>query len=268
MNAVLDADETTFEEAEPILREELAAARARRVIDDAREAITDLMAGGAQIEDIVDQSEMERGSITWTAETRDGIAAYDAFRAAAAAVNEGDFPELIELADGGVFTLRLDGVSPPALRPLEDVREAVADAWQVARVQQAVMEEATLATEALGATTGFETQGLIASSETGLTRRSFVDGTPPGFMEQVFDLEVGDVTTIDAGTFGIVLRLDSAQVPAADNEAIAADRDAVLQTATVGIAQDIFDIYNNELQRQTEVSINPSAITAVHAAFQ
>ncbi len=268
MNAILAADETPFDEAEPILREELAAARSRRVIDDAREGITDLLAGGAQIEDIVGQTDMEQGTIEWDVDTREGIAAYDAFRTAAAAAREGDFPELIELADGGVFTLRLDGTTPPTLRPLEDVRDDAADGWQDARVQQAVMEEATAAAEALDATTGFETQGLIASSETGLTRRSFVDGTPPGFMQQVFDLAVGDVTTIDADTFGIILRLDAAQVPSADDEAIAADLEAVLETATVGIAQDIFDIYNNALQRQTEVAINPAAITAVHSAFQ
>lgn len=268
MNAVLAASETPFEEAEPDLREELATARARRIIEDSREGINDLLAGGARIEDVVGQTDMQQGSIAWTMDTSDDIAAYDAFRAAAATVAEGDFPQLFELADGGIFTLRLDGITPPALRPLDDVRDAVADAWQDARVQQAVMEEAELAAAALDATTGFETQGLIATTEPDLTRRSFVDGTPPGFMDRVFDLTVGEVATIDAGTFAIILRLDDATIPGADDPAIAADIEAVSQTATVGIAQDIFTIFNNTVQRDTEVSINPQAITAVHTSFQ
>jgi len=268
MNAVLAADETSFEDAAPALREELAAARARRVIDDSRESITDLLAGGARIEDVVDQTNMEQGNIAWDVNNRDDIAAYDAFRRAAAAAQEGDFPELVELADGGIFTLRLDAVVPPTLRPLDDVRADVAAAWQIDRIQQAVMEEAETAATALDATTGFETQALTASVEAGLTRRSFVDGTPPGFMQRVFELEVGEVTTVDAGTFGIVLRLDDMSVPAADDPAIEADFTAVAETASAGIAQDIFDIFNNTLQTQTDVQINPQAITAVHSAFQ
>ncbi len=268
MNAVLAADETSFDEAKPQLREELAAARARRIIEDAREGMTDLLAGGAQISDLIAQTEMEEGSISFTPETRDGIAAYDAFRSAAAAATEGDFPEIFELADGGIFVLRLDSITPPALRPLDEVRDAVVDAWQDARTQQAVMEEAEAAAGALDATTGFETQALIATNDSGLTRRSFVDGTPPGFINEVFAMEVGEVTTIDAGTFGIVLRLDSVEIPSADDEAIAADIESVTQTATVGIAQDIFNVYNDTLLREAEIEINPNAVNAVHTAFQ
>jgi len=234
----------------------------------ARESITDLLAGGARIEDVVEQTNMEQGTIAWDVDNREDIAAYDAFRAAAAAAAEGDFPELVELADGGIFTLRLDAITPPTLRPLDDVREAAADAWQIDRIQQAVMEEAEAAASALDATTGFETQALTASVEQNLTRRSFVDGTPPGFMQRVFELDPGEVTTIDADTFGIVLRLDDVSVPASDDPAIEADFTAVAETASAGIAQDIFDIFNNALQTQTDVQINQQAITAVHTAFQ
>lgn len=268
MNAVLAADETTFEEAEPGLRDELSAARAVRVIDTAREGMTDLLAGGASIADLIAQTEMEAGTISWTPDNRDDIAAYDAFRAAAASVSEGDFAEIKELADGGIFALELTGITAPALRPFEEVREDVALGWDAAEKQKAVMAEAEAAAKALDAASAFDSQGLTGKTEADLTRRSFVDGTPPGFIQRVFELDSGDITTIDAGTFGIVLRVDDITVPAPDDEAIAADYEAVAQTATLGIAQDIFDIYNNTLQRETEVTINQQAITAVHAAFQ
>ncbi len=268
MNAVLAADETTFEEAEPGLREELSAARAVRVIDSAREGISDLLAGGAAISDLVAQTDMQEGTISWTPESTEDIAAYEAFRAAASAVAEGDFPELFELADGGIFTLQLDGITPPALRPLDEVRDDVIAAWTAAETQAAVMGEVETAADALDATTGFETQGLTALVETGITRRGFVEGTPPGFINRVFELQRGDITTIDAETFGIVLRVDDIQVPGADDEAIEAELEALSQTATLGIAQDIFDIYNNSVQRDTEVSLNQQNLTAVHSAFQ
>jgi peptidyl-prolyl cis-trans isomerase D len=268
MNAVLAADETPFEEAQAALREELAASRARRVIDDSREGINDLLAGGARLEDLAEQTDLRIGTIDWSIEVRDDIAAYDAFRRAAATTNEGDFPELLELDDGGIFTIRLDEVVAPALRPLTDVTEAVTEASQAARSQQAVMADADADAAEIGATTGFETVALIAANEDGLTRRSFVEGTPPGFIQRVFELEVGDVTTIDAGTFAVIVRLDDMSVPAADDEAIAADINVLTDTAAAGIAQDIFEIYNGEIQRETDVDINPQAVTAVHAYFQ
>lgn len=268
MNAVLAADETTFEDAEPQLREELAAARARRVIEDAREGINDLLAGGARIEDLVAQTDMEMGTITWSPENREGIAAYDSFQSAAAAINEGDFPALFDLADGGIFTLRLDGITPPAVRPLEDVRDDVATAWQSARTQEAVMAQAEAAAAAIDASNSFQSQGLIRLSETDLTRRSFVDGTPPGFIQEVFALAPGEVTTIDAGTFAIVLQLDDVTVPDAADPALANDLEVVSETAAAGIAQDVFDIFNNALQRDTDVTISQQAVTAVHTAFQ
>ncbi|MDR9483484.1 MAG: SurA N-terminal domain-containing protein, partial [Salibaculum sp.] len=52
VNAVLAAQETPFEEARGVLREDRAAARARRVIEDQIEPVTDLLAGGGRLEDL------------------------------------------------------------------------------------------------------------------------------------------------------------------------------------------------------------------------
>ena len=45
---------------------------------------------------------------------------------AAQSVTADDYPEIEQLDDGGIFAIRLDEVIPPALRPLDEVREAVA----------------------------------------------------------------------------------------------------------------------------------------------
>jgi len=157
---------------------------------------------------------------------------------------------------------------PPTLRPIEDVTEDLTAAWQADRTQQAVMDEANAVAADIGATTGFETLALVAANEDGLTRRSFVDGTPRGFIQRVFELELGEVTTIDAGDFAVIVRLDDMAIPTADAEAIAADRDVLADTAAAGIAQDVFEIFNAQIQLQTDVNINPQAVTAVHSAFQ
>ena len=129
VNAILNAQETPFEDAAEELREELAADRARRLIADERETLTDLLAGGLTLEEIADETIMELGRIDWSAGQTEGLAAYPEFREAAAVLAEDDFAELVELSDGGVFALRLDAVRPPAAAPFEEVREAVAEDW-------------------------------------------------------------------------------------------------------------------------------------------
>ncbi|MCP1169919.1 SurA N-terminal domain-containing protein, partial [Limimaricola sp. ASW11-118] len=136
VNAVLAAEEVSFEEAAPDLRDELARARARREIERRSEEITDLIAGGAALEDLAERVGMELGSVDWSEGTAGGIADYAPFREAAARAQEGDFPELLSFEDGGVFAVRLDGITPPALRPLDEVRdEVIADVMAETRAR-------------------------------------------------------------------------------------------------------------------------------------
>lgn len=94
VNGSLAANNVPFEEAEPALREELATERARRLIEAQSEDINDMLAGGATLEELAEETEMELGQIDWTRDSDEGVAAYDGFRAAAEAVQEGDFPEI------------------------------------------------------------------------------------------------------------------------------------------------------------------------------
>jgi peptidyl-prolyl cis-trans isomerase D len=94
VNAVLEATETSFDEARADLREELADEAARREIAVMREEIDDLLASGATLEELAETTPMSLGQIDFTATSEDEIAAYDAFRDAARAVEERDFPEV------------------------------------------------------------------------------------------------------------------------------------------------------------------------------
>ncbi len=268
MNAVLAAQETMFEEALPDLRSELAGERARRVIDDTRTKINDLLAGGATLEDIAARSDMQLGQIDWTTETADGIAAYDSFRAAAAAATIDAFPELDDLSDGGIFALRLDNVEPPVLQPLADVTDSVVTAVLTANAQAAVVAQATALAAQIGAETGFDTLGLTPKTEAVLTRRSFVADTPPDFITQVFAMAKGEVKVIDAGTSAIIVRVDAITPPDPADPQVAANRSQLGEGAAAGISQDIFAAFADTLQQATKVEINQAAVNAVHAQFQ
>jgi peptidyl-prolyl cis-trans isomerase D len=270
VNAVLAAQETPFGEARAVLREDRAAARARRVIEDQIEPVTDLLAGGATLADLADETDMVLGEMDWTAQTREGIAAHAAFREVVADLEPGTFPELHELEGGGLFAVRVDEVRPPELQPFDAVRAQVAEDWRTTETRRRLRARAEEIAAGIDAETEFTQVGLDgAVAERGLTRRSFLNGTPPGFMTRIFELDaVGETVVMDGPDGVIVARLDAISQPGAEDASVAAQAEAVADRAGQGMALDIFTAFNRAVQADTEVTIDQAAINAVHANFQ
>lgn len=268
VNAVLNAQTLSFEDAQEDLGAELSAARARRIIDDGRDRINDLLAGGAKLEDLAEQSDMELGTITWDTETQDGIAAYEEFRTAAAGATQDAYPTLLDMNDGGIFALRIDAITPPAVKPLETVRDAVDSAWVAQAYQAALLAQASEIAETIEPLTGFETLGLTSTTDPAATRRSFINDTPPTFITDVFEMEIGDVAVIDNGTTAIIVRLNDIAAPDETDPQTAAQKQAAADQAAAGISQDIFEAFANAVQNRTDVTLNQAAVNAVNAQLQ
>ena len=267
MNAILSAQEIPLEEAEDILREELAADRARRVIDDSVNQIDDLLAGGATLEDLAQETEMELGQIDWRADTDEGIAGYPAFREAAAAVTADDFPEVLTLDDGGIFALRLDAVRAPALQPLDDVRDEVVAGWQMEALTARVAERAQAVADEIAAGREMAAIRLPIEMERGLTRDTELLTTPPGFMSEVFAMEPGDIRVISGNGAAFVLRLDAIRDADMSDPQNMMLRGVFGQQAAQEVAGDILAAFTNGVIAQSGVEINEAAINAVHAQF-
>ena len=268
VNAVLAAEEVPFDEARDDLAAELANDQARAAISADAERITDLLAGGATLEDLAEQTAMTLGTISWSEDVQDGIAAYDSFRAAAATVAEGDFPELVELADGGVVALRLDGVTPPALQPFDTVRDAVESGWRAERTQELVLARAAELQAEIGPETDFTALELTPQTGAGLSRSTFIDGTPPDFIAQVFEMAPGETRVVDNGTDALLVRLDGVSAPDTEDPTTQAQRAEIANQAVAGIANDLYAAFANAVQARTDISINQSAINAVNAQLQ
>lgn len=267
VNAALAAQETPFDEAAPALRDELASVRAVRIIDDTVEPITNLMAGGAGLDVLAERTDMELGQISWSADSEDGIAAYEAFRYLAAATEEGAFPKLERLADGGVFALEINGIVPPTLRPYDEVAEEVRAAYDANALREAIKARADQIAAETGPLSDLASFGLTAVVDTDLTRRSFVPGTPPGFMVEVFDMDLGSTRVVDNGNTSIIVRVDAENTADLTDPQTAAEQTSVAETATAGIANDLYRIYAGEVQRRTDVNLNQNTLNAVHASI-
>ena len=268
MNAVLSAEETTFDEAKAELGTEIAASRARRIIEDAIEGVNDLLAGGAAIEDLTGRTDMVQGTIAWAPDSQEEISAYEEFRVAAELAQEGAFPELTLTEDGAIFVLRLDDVIPPAVKPQADIAGDLASAWSAAQQEQAIMDVAQTLADQILPLTDLASLGLAANDEPQLTRQSFIEGTPPGFTNVAYDLEPSEVRVLESGDNAVIIRLNGIAAAVGAEDETAANRETVANSAAAGIAQDIFEIFSGQVQQRTDVNIDQAALNAVHVYLQ
>ncbi|WP_439123472.1 SurA N-terminal domain-containing protein [Marivita sp.] len=268
INAVLDEQTTSFEDARPDLRGELALDRARRVIETLAQSIDDELAAGATLEEIADTTEAQLGQIDWFPGSDGDIAAYDAFRQAAGDLGEGDFPEVMQLGDGGVFAMRLNRIQPPAPQPIEDVIDRVRQGWDTREqtAQLMVQAEDIAASLANGAT--FEELGLAPQTETELGRNAQIADLSPNLLTAVFEMGIDDTRAVAGVGDVILLRLDGINpVDRSDGdvEMLAA---ALRNQASNSIAEDLFRAFATDVQLRAGVEINQPAINAVHAFIQ
>lgn len=267
INAVLAAQTTSFEEAEPTLRDALAQDRARRQLEVFSQEFEDLLAGGATLEELVDETEMQLGQIEWTTTSLDDIAAYGAFRTAAAVVTEDDFPEIGFLEDGGLFAIRLDETLPPRPEPFDDARAAVTEDTTRAATEMALEEQAAGIVSSLATEGDFVAAGLSPNVETDLTRSAFVEGTPPQLMAEVFEMTPGDVSVVPADGSVFVIQLDQVQ-PADTTGDMAALSDALGLELDQTLAQALFEAFARDAQQRAEPRIDERALNAVMTSFQ
>lgn len=266
MNGVLAAQETTFEEARDTLLPDLTIDRARRLILDRSEGIADVLAGGSTLEQVAEEQKMQLGQIDFSAETSEGIAAYAAFRDAAEQATAEDFPQLVDLEDGGLFALRLDGIDPPAVRPLEEVRaDAVAD-WTRAETHSRLLAKAAEVQATLDNGGTLATLGLVTTRYDGFARSGHLADLPASIADRAFALEDGKSGVIDADARVFVVQIDA--VHAADPAEAAALADSLKPRIAQSVAGDMLDMFTTALENEKGVTVDQAAINAVHAQMQ
>ncbi len=266
INGSLAANNVPFEDAEPALREELASDRARRLIEAQSEDINDMLAGGATLEELAQETDMELGQIDWTRDSVDEVAAYDGFRSAAEAVRDGDFPEIDFLEDGSIFALRLNEELAPRPEPLDSARDRVAAAWIAAETAKALQEQANSVVTTLATDGDFTATGLPFRVENALTRTAFLDDVPANFMNEVFEMEPGDLRVIGGEGTALIVRLDEV-LPPAESDELRQLSDALAAQMNQALAQNIFDAYVRDAQTRARPVVDQQALNAVQASY-
>ena len=264
INALIQADNTPFEEVRDELRAELAGESARRLVSDLIGEIDDELAGGVRLEDLTKISGLQVGTLDYFDGNDHALMGYNGFRAAALAAQEGDFAEILDLSDGGVFALRLDSIVEPAPIPLAEVLERVSEDWQASKTNEALLELAERFKPGLekGGDLAFVGVDLVAVD--GINRSSFIEAVPPSAVAEVFKLELGGVAVIDAGNAAVLVRLTNITDFDSDQDGNDVVLDRITQQIDAQVSLDILEYYSDALQSKAGVSLNRNIINQVN----
>lgn len=266
--AVLAAEETTFDEARGLLAIEIQTDAARRAIADKVELVDDLLAGGASLEDLAEEAQLEIATLDFVASVQGEapIEGYPAFRQAAQAVQADDYAEAIPLEDGGVVALRLDEVVPAAPIPFDEARDAVAADWRKDALAEALAARAAEIKAGIEGGAAIGSFGIVDVTLE-IARDGFLANAPDNLVADVFRMEEGAVSVVEGPGFVAVVKLDSIQLAETEGEEAETLREALAAQARQAISADAFTAFTNALTNEAGVMLDQSVINAIHASL-
>jgi peptidyl-prolyl cis-trans isomerase D len=184
-------------------------------------------------------------------------------------LQQGETSSFQDDKNGGYYAVRLDAVTPPALKPLADVRaQIVADVTKERQAIAAAKRADELAAKAKATPDFAKVAGdasLPVDTTIPVTREPDPKATKapaPALVDALFKLgKVGDITTVttDAGT--IVARLSD--IKAADPKTAGEKLQPVVRELEDAMRADAMAEYRAGLRQSTKIKINPNAVETV-----
>ena len=265
VNALLDGNTQTFEMVKDQLRTDAALDIAIGEIASILEEVDDLLAGGATLEDVASETQMELGNLDWHVATVKGISAYNEFQNAATSVTSQDFPTLANLDDNGLFAIRFEANVEAILRPLDDVRKEVAAAWTTQTVQQKLVSLAEHIAPQVSLDVPLASFGFTENIEDDIARSDTIEDTPPTLVFTAFETDLGTATVLE-DAFGVVLLIPrEAHAADLENKQVKSIQNIMQNRINSAMAQDIFEAFSNAAREAVDVDINQTTLRSVNS---
>lgn len=258
------------------VREKIAKELARELAVDGliklANQLEDNLAGGGTLEQAAAELNARiirlRG-IDATGRTPDGKIAEDLpkapqFLETAFTVETSQTSDLSDTPDGGYFILRVDTVTPPALRPFETVRGDIAKAWTVSRRDAAAREKADEILSAVKAGAALTAEAaqrkLTVTTSKPFTRFGRTAGSrvPPALVARLFRVDKGGaaMTPSNDGYAVAQVKTITAANPAIDKPGY----DQLRSGLRAAMANDLLDQFSMALRQSYPVSIDRGAV--------
>ncbi len=271
---------TTFEEAKPRLRDELAHDRALDQVYEIANKLEDALAGGSTLEEAAKSLDLKVSKVA-------DLARSGALKGGGQATGlpGGQFAELafdtpqgqqsaLGEGDGGVFfVLRVDAVEAPRTPALDEIRDRVLTDWTAERRLEIAEEQAEALAEkvrgggdlkALAAAEGMPTAELPPVTRSG---RGLAEGYPGTLPATLFGIkEVGGVAVTADDTQAVVVRLE--KVEAADPAASPEVHDSIAGQIAQGVESDVIELLLADLRNRFGVTVDRASVARLYETVQ
>ncbi len=271
LNAAIDGTSIPLEEVRDELKHEIALGEAAGTIADIADEVIDLIAGGATLEEVADETPLTLETIALPEGGTDGIAAYAEFRDEASAAEIGEERDVVEMSDGGIFALRVDNIVEPHVLPFEEVRDEILAKWKAAKTKELIQkraEQIASAIEASGGSLGDFAGALQIGEATEIARTANVPDLPPAVIPAVFEMEPGEVRIFENVDGAVIVQLNSVKPFDPEDERAKPVVDQVTAQANDLLAQDILTYFSAALVQQAEPTLNQARIDALYTQLQ
>ncbi len=262
------------------LRQELQLEKAVDALFETSNQAQDAVAGGATLAETAEQIGVEARVVTkFDNRGRDannkpvaGMLADPGFLPTVFETSVGAEPFLVDLEAGGFFMVQVDEVIPDALKPLDEVRDAVIAAWTGEELKKAAEVKAAELVEAVKGGTQLT---VLASNHSGkLKKVSNVHRDGRGrdsslslpLVSKIFGLAEGGVATapVPAGDAQVIAVLTAVNVP--DTGAAKQAYEAIGRELANGIQSDILEQYQAAMADRIGVEVNEARLGALMSA--
>ena len=269
-----------FAEVRDVLKNDIAKERAVDSLYNLSRTLEDELGGGASIEEaasnlnfkIASVVAMDQAGKDLAGKAVTGIPSGRAFIQTTFTTEEGEDSQLTESGPEGFFVVRIDGVTAPALRPINTVRAQVIDAWKAEQrseksKQQAAKMVADLNNgKALSVIVGPYSLTPTVSKAFKRDDNGTDSGLSPELVKKVFDLEKAKATEGKAadGYQVVVLASVMKANPSADKTGV----DAVRNSLSQSLKDDVTAQLTTALRQEIGVDINRPLINQMYSGEQ
>jgi peptidyl-prolyl cis-trans isomerase D len=262
----------SFADLDDTIRQRLGAERAADVIDARAQKLQDIFAGGAKIDEVPADlgAAGAAGTLDAQGNTLEGTPAplpakgelRQQIIAAAFKANPGDSIQPTEGAEHAWFTVAVDSVTKPALKPFAQVRGQVLADWQHDQIRHAQETEAakllTLVKQGQTLTNAAWGSGLTVSRTPPLERNRPQDGIPAELIQKIFALKLGQATMVETNAGFTVASVAAIITPDPKTDA---DGLAQAKTGlTNALRDDVFLTYAQALRTAAHPTVNAKAL--------
>jgi peptidyl-prolyl cis-trans isomerase D len=277
---VTPGSEQSFEAMKDALRNDVLAAKAADLMYDRANKVDNVLGSGAGLDQMPSDLGLVgvAGTLDAQGNTADGTPApipgpaelKTALIKAAFEMQKGDPPQLVEVqtpSTGGsaYYALSVEDVTPPAVKPLDAVKDQVVADW-TRDAQQHEQDQA--AAKVLAAVKGGQSladaaavAGVTVRRTPLITAGGSAEGMPPQLEQPLFTLKQGEPTMVETRD-GFIVAVP-AEIVEADPKADPAGYAEVRQAVAQSIGSDLAAVFADALRARAQPRINQTALDNV-----